>query len=94
MNVFVCRNAALNAYRSFTRSSETNLLLGKIAMSMICWCCLSQEARAKKRISDAIDKILMEEEKNLRKEFKLLLLGGFVYNYAKVKVSCLFSLLQ
>lgn len=45
-------------------------------MSMICWCCLSQEARAKKRISNEIDRILMEEEKNLRKEFKLLLLGA------------------
>jgi hypothetical protein len=46
-----------------------------MAMSVICWCCLSQEARAKKKISDKIDKILMEEEKNMRKEFKLLLLG-------------------
>jgi hypothetical protein len=46
-----------------------------MAMSVICWCCLSQEARAKKRISDKIDKILMEEEKNMRREFKLLLLG-------------------
>lgn len=45
-------------------------------MNMICWCCLSQEAKEKKKISDEIDKILMEEEKNLRKEFKLLLLGA------------------
>jgi hypothetical protein len=68
------------------------LLLGKIAMSMICWCCLSQEARAKKRISNEIDRILMEEEKNLRKEFKLLLLGRVIYNDSKVKVLCIFSL--
>jgi hypothetical protein len=49
-----------------------------MSMNMICWCCLSQEARAKKKISDEIDKILMEEEKNLRKEFKLLLLGRII----------------
>lgn len=59
---------------------------------MICWCCLSQEARAKKRISNEIDKILMEEERNSRNEFKLLLLGGFVYNDSEVKVLCIFSL--
>jgi hypothetical protein len=53
---------------------------------MICWCCLSEEAREKKKISDEIDKILMEEEKNLRKEFKLLLLGGFIWNINKIKV--------
>ncbi|KAJ4432375.1 hypothetical protein ANN_20994 [Periplaneta americana] len=47
-----------------------------MAMGMMCWCCLSQEARENKRISDEIDRILLEEEKNLRKEFKLLLLGA------------------
>lgn len=48
-----------------------------MAMGMMCWCCLSQEARENKRISDEIDRILLEEEKNLRKEFKLLLLGNY-----------------
>jgi len=61
-------------------------------MSMICCCCLSPEARAMKKISNEIDKILMEEEKNLRKEFKLLLLGGFIYNDSEVEVLCIFSL--
>jgi hypothetical protein len=60
------------------------LLLGKIAMSMTCWCCLSPEARERKKISDEIDRILLEEEKNLRKEFKLLLLGRFIYNDSNV----------
>jgi hypothetical protein len=59
---------------------------------MICWCCLSQEARAKKKISNEIDKILMEEDRNSRNEFKLLLLGGFIYNDSEVKVLCIFSL--
>lgn len=45
-----------------------------------------------KKISNEIDKILMEEEKNLRKEFKLLLLGGFIYNDSEVEVLCIFSL--
>jgi len=61
-------------------------------MSVICCCCLSPEARARKKISDEIDKILMEEEKNLRKEFKLLLLGRFIYNDSKVEILCIFSL--
>ena len=34
----------------------------------------------------------MEEEKNLRKEFKLLLLGTFIYNDSKLEVLCIFSL--
>jgi hypothetical protein len=71
------RSAAVNVYRTFTQYCGTNLVLSDMAMSVICWCCLSQEARARKKISDEIDKILMEEEKNLRKEFKLLLLGRF-----------------
>ncbi|KDR09594.1 guanine nucleotide-binding protein G(q) subunit alpha-like [Zootermopsis nevadensis] len=53
-----------------------NLPSSEMAMSVICWCCLSQEARARKKISDEIDKILLEEEKNMKKEFKLLLLGA------------------
>lgn len=61
-------------------------------MSITCYCCLSQEARARKKISSEIDKILMEEEKNLRKEFKLLLLGMFIYNDSKVTILCISSL--
>jgi hypothetical protein len=63
-----------------------------MSMNMICWCCLSQEARAKKKISDEIDKILMEEEKNLRKEFKLLLLGRFICTVNETEMCCVFSL--
>jgi hypothetical protein len=53
-------------------------------MSMTCWCCLSPEAREGKKISDEIDRILCEDEKHLRKEFKLLLLGRFIYNDSNV----------
>lgn len=68
-----------------------NLPSSEMAMSVICWCCLSQEARARKKISDEIDKILLEEEKNMKKEFKLLLLGRFVYNVTTIKTWLCFA---
>jgi len=86
LTALLWRSTTLNLYRTFTQNCVKNLFLDEMAMNMICWCCLSEEARAKKKISDEIDKILMEEEKNLRKEFKLLLLGMFIYNDSKIKI--------
>jgi hypothetical protein len=57
-------------------------------MSVTCWCCLSPEARERKKLSDEIDRILREEERNLRNEFKLLLLGRFSYNDSNVYSFC------
>ncbi|XP_069687114.1 guanine nucleotide-binding protein subunit alpha-11-like isoform X5 [Periplaneta americana] len=47
-----------------------------MTMDMMCLCCQSQEARESNRISNEIDRILIEEMKNRRKQIKIILFGS------------------